>query len=153
MLLLVDSLSLASKLCVSMMFNAFLIAFFYSQLSKAENRSIQVVFAKKLCINEKHGRVYANVRCYDLDAGYPLVECHARMYLLDHRMKLHQLRLNDPNDELNAMMYPSIPQDMSHNIDHHSALAPRRMPLVAEYEGINLRSLDSATSNREEIVW
>ena len=135
-----------------MMFNAFLIAFFYSQLSKAENRSIQLIFANKLCVNVTNGRVYANIRCYDLDSVYPVVECHARMYLLDHQLKMHQLRLTDPNDELNGMMYPSLPQTISHQIDHHSALSPRSMPLVVDNCGLKLRSADSGVSSREEIV-
>lgn len=135
------------------MFNAFLIAFFYSQLSKAENRSIQLVFADKLCINVKDGRVYANARCYDLDSAYPVVECHARMYLLDHKLKLRQLRLSDPNDDTAGMMYPSLPQIISHHIDHHSALGPRRrMPLVEDSCGLMLRSVDSVVGSRQEIV-
>jgi hypothetical protein len=137
---------------ISMMFNAFLIAFFYSQISKAENRSIQLLFANKICINVRHGRVYANARCYDLDSSYPLVECHARMYLLDDKLKLHQLRLCSPNDEMNAMMYPSLPQTFSHNIDHHSALAPRKLPLVEDIPDFPLRQLDSASGSREEWV-
>jgi hypothetical protein len=135
-----------------MFFNAFLIAFFYSQVSKAENRSIQLLFASKLCINVRRGRVYANARCYDLDSVFPLVECHARMYLLDDKLKLHQLRLCSPNDELNGMMYPSLPQTFSHNIDHHSALAPKRMPLINEFPDFPLRSLDSASAAREEVI-
>lgn len=74
-----------------------------------------------------------------------------RMYVLDHRMKLHPLRLSDPNDDLGGMMYPSIPQDILHHIDHHSALGPRRMPLVEGDHCLVLRTIDSATCNREEI--
>ena len=66
-------------------------------------------------------------------------------------MKLHPLRLSDPNDELGAMMYPSLPQEITHQIDHHSALAPRMMPLVVRDQGLMLRSVDSATCSREEI--
>lgn len=141
-----------SVLHISMFFNAFLIAFFYSQISKAESRSIQLVFADKLCINMRRGRVYASARCYDLDSAYPVVECHARMYLLDDKLKLHQLRICSPNDELNAMMYPSLPQTFSHNIDHHSALAPRKLPLVQDVADFPLRSLDSESGSREEWV-
>jgi hypothetical protein len=135
-----------------MFFNAFLIAFFYSQVSKAENRSIQLVFASKLCINVRRGRVYANARCYDLDAHFPLVECHARMYLLDDKLKIHQLRLSSPNDQMNGMMYPSLPQNICHHIDHHSALAPRGLPLVSEFPDFPLRSLDSDSSDRAEYI-
>jgi hypothetical protein len=66
-------------------------------------------------------------------------------------MKLHPLRLCDPNDDLGAKLYPSIPQEISHHIDHHSALGPRRMPLVEHDQGLVLRTVDSATCNREEI--
>ena len=136
----------------SMMFNAFLFAFFYSQISKSEHRSILLIFSNKLCINVKDGKVFANAKCYDLDSSYPLVEAHARMYFLDHKMKLHPLRLVDPNDDLGAMLYPSIPQVISHHIDYHSALSPKFMPLVENNQGLMLRTVDSATCNREEIV-
>lgn len=74
-----------------------------------------------------------------------------RMYLLDHRMQMHPLRLINPNDEIGGMIYPSIPQVITHQIDHHSALGPRNMPLVERDHGLVLRSVDSATCNREEI--
>jgi Inward rectifier potassium channel C-terminal domain len=136
----------------SMLFNAFLFAFFYSLLSKSEFRSSQIVFTNKLLINSHGGKVYARLQCYDIDSAYPLVEAHARMYVLDHKLKMHPLRLCDPNDDLGGMLYPSVPADIVHHIDHHSILSPRKMPLVDSSSGLVLRSLDSLTNNREEIV-
>merc|ERR1711957_728747 len=121
----------------NMMFNAFMIAFFYSQLSKSDARSVQLVFSKKLIIgvnninttNTKKNQdqeVYASVRCYDLDSSHPLVEAHARMYLVDHTLKLIPLRITDPDDDAHngAMILPSIPTEIIHQIDIHSALSP-----------------------------
>jgi len=104
----------------SMITNAFLVSFFFSLLSKSETRSIQLIFSKKLCINVIGGKVCTNVRCYDLDSSFPLVECHARMYLIDHKMKFHPLRLLEPNDDLGGVLYPSAPTSIIHHIDHHS---------------------------------
>ena len=136
----------------SMLYNAFLAAFFFALLSKSENRSIQLIFSNKLCINVVDGRVCANVRCYDIDSSFPLVECHVRMYLVDHKMKFHPLRLLEPNDELGGVLYPSAPTTVVHHIDHHSALSPGSMPLTEGNHGLTLRSIDSATAGREEIV-
>jgi len=136
----------------SMITNAFLVSFFFSLLSKSETRSIQLIFSKKLCINVIDGKVCTNVRCYDLDSSFPLVECHARMYLIDHKMKFHPLRLLEPNDDLGGMLYPSAPTSIVHHIDHHSALSPGSMPLTEGDHGLVLRSIDSATASREEIV-
>jgi hypothetical protein len=62
----------------SLLFNGFFLAFIYSQMSKSELRATQVLFSDKLCILVDDGKVYASVRCYDLDSSYPLVEAHAR---------------------------------------------------------------------------
>ena len=108
----------------SMLSNAFLVSFFFALMSKSETRSIQLIFSKKLCVNVvrdnggnggggdkdcSNYRVCVSARCYDLDSAFPLVECHARMYLIDHRMKFHPLRLIEPNDELGGVLYPSAP--------------------------------------------
>jgi hypothetical protein len=135
-----------------MMFNAFLFAFFYSLLSKSEFRSTQIVFTNKLAIDCQGGKVFARLQCYDIDSAYPLVEAHARMYLLDHKMKMHPLRLADPNDDMGGMLYPSVPADIVHHIDHHSALSPRKFPFRENDHGLVLRSLDSSTCNREDII-
>jgi len=136
----------------SMITNAFLVSFFFSLLSKSETRSIQLIFSSKLCINLIDGKVCTNVRCYDLDSSFPLVECHARMYLIDHKMKFHPLRLLEPDDDLGGVLYPSAPTSIIHHIDHHSALSPGSMPLTEGDHGLVLRSIDSATASREEIV-
>lgn len=136
----------------SMLSNAFLVSFLFAVISKSETRSIQIVYSKKLCINVINGKVCINVRCYDLDSSHPLVECHARMYLIDHNMKFHPLRLLEPNDDLGGCLYPSVPTSIIHHIDHHSALSPGIMPLVESNHGLALRSVDSATANREEII-
>jgi hypothetical protein len=110
----------------SMMFNAFMFAFFFSLLSKSEFRSTQIIFTNKLLIttSTSDGQVYCRLQCYDIDSAYPLVEAHARMYLLDHKLKMHQMRLVEPNDELGGMLYPSIPTDIVHCIDPYSVLCP-----------------------------
>jgi hypothetical protein len=141
------------QMVFNMLFNAFMFAFFYSQLSKSETRSIQLVFSNKLIIGVKDDQVYASVRCYDLDSAHPLVEAHARMYLLDHKLKLKPLRIVDPDDDNGAFMHPSIPQEIIHEVDHYSALSPRSMPLKTEKNStrLNLRSIDSITGSRDEV--
>jgi hypothetical protein len=136
----------------SMLSNAFLVSFIFAQMSKSETRSNLIIFSKKLCVNVIDGMVRMNVRCYDLDPAHPLVECHVRMYLVDANMKLHPLRLIEPNDNQGGHLYPSAPTTIAHHIDHHSALSPRSMPLVEGSYGMTLRSADSAVANREEII-
>ena len=81
------------------------------------------------------------------------MEAHARMYVLDHKLKMHPLRLADPNDDLGGVLYPSVPSDIVHLIDHHSVLSPRsKCPLIESSNGLTLRSVDSHTGNRDEII-
>lgn len=67
-------------------------------------------------------------------------------------MKFHPLRLLEPNDDLGGVLYPSAPTSIIHHIDHHSALSPSFMPLVELSHGLALRSVDSSTASREEIL-
>lgn len=137
----------------SMLFNAFLFAFFYTSLSKCESRSLQVVFSNKIIIKEdkKTGKILISSRCYDVDAEFPVVEAHVRMYVMDRRMKMHSLRIQEPDDDMGAVLHTSVPSDVHHHVDHHSALSPRGMPLVVDSNGLCLRSADSHAGNRDEI--
>ena len=81
-----------------------------------------------------------------------VVEAHARMYVLDHKLKMHPLRLADPNDDLGGVLYPSVPADIVHVIDHHSILTPRKYPFIESSNGLTLRSIDSFTGNRDEVI-
>ena len=74
------------------------------------------------------------------------------MFLLDSKMKMTPLRLCDPDDERGAAIYPSVPADIVHHIDHHSPLSPRQLPFVRKASVRALRSLDSYTCNREEVI-
>jgi hypothetical protein len=85
----------------SMMFDAFLFTFFFSLLSKSEYRSQQIIFTNKLLVNVEHdeqqnqqqqqqhpsNKAYIRLQCYDIGSAHTLVEAHARMYFLDHRLK------------------------------------------------------------------
>ena len=73
------------------------------------NRSIHCLFS---ACYQKHNTPQ--------DSSHPLVECHARMYLIDQNMKFHPLRLLEPNDDLGGCLYPSVPTPIIHHIDHHS---------------------------------
>lgn len=144
-------MTIYAQMTWSMMFNAFLFAFFYSILSKSENRSIQLVFADKICMFTKNNKVYLKAQCYDIDSKHPVVETHVRMYVMDKDLEVRPLRLLSPNDDMGGMLLTSLPTHATHHIDHHSALSPRGMPLVMDSHGLILRAADSSTANREEI--
>ncbi|CAJ1929400.1 unnamed protein product [Cylindrotheca closterium] len=175
-------IAIYAQMTWSMMFNAFLLAFFFTKMANCENRSIQVVFADKLCVNVRdftndkvisdEGDEYAsshhdadevyrnsgvcvNVRCYDIDSAYPVVEAHVRMYMIDKNLKLHVLRIMHPDDDMGSMLYTSLPTEIIHHVDHHSPLAPSKFnkpPFLAKSHGMPFRAIDSATGNRDEII-
>ena len=73
------------QMLYSLLFNAFLFAFFFARLSRAENRGIQVIFGDKAIIRkDDDGRWTFNVRIYDCDPRHPLVEAHVRFYAIQH---------------------------------------------------------------------
>jgi hypothetical protein len=136
----------------SMLFNAFLIAFLYSRVARAESRSVQVIFGEKAIVNQTpQGEFRFEVRVYDVDAKHPVVEAKCRMYavLKDRSVPVH-LRLISPNDELGSPLFLSLPCVMAHHIDHYS---PLHLPvdLPVETCGLTLRQVDSKSSSRGEV--
>jgi hypothetical protein len=134
------------------MYNAFLFAFFYSRLAKAEDRGSQVLLSKKAIVSMSEGQVRFQVRVYDVDSMHPVLESHIRMYAVTKSRPVpRQLRLIQPNDELNAMLLLSVPTVVSHHIDLYSILHPPQ-ELPVESGGLTLRQADSINSNREEVI-
>jgi hypothetical protein len=136
----------------SMFFNAFLIAFLYSRVARAESRSVQLVFSDKAIVSRTlEGQFRFQVRLYDVDSKHPVVEAKCRMYaVLRHRSVPVLLRLISPNDELGSPLFLSLPCVAAHHIDHYSALhVPVDLPV--ETCGLTLRQADSYSSSREEV--
>jgi len=75
------------QMMISMMFNAFLFAFFFARLAKSESRAIQVVFSDKCVVRmTERGTLVLQVRVYDVETGHGIVEAHVRLYaLLKHK--------------------------------------------------------------------
>ena len=114
----------------SMMFNAFLFAFFFSRLAKSENRAAQVIFSKTAILartpsksRKQHNPWTFTVRVADMDAAYPVVEAHVRVYAkIDS--ELVEMRILAPNDIIGGRLFLSWPTTVVHVIDSHSPLHP-----------------------------
>jgi hypothetical protein len=136
----------------SMIFNAFLFAFFYARVARADNRGAQVVLSNKAIVSVVDGQVRFQVRVYDVDASNPVVEAHIRMIaIMKEQPAPRPLRLIQPNDELGGMLFLSSPAVVTHHIDIYSVLHPPRVTPVNP-SGIILRQADAATGSREEYV-
>lgn len=132
------------------MFNAFLFAFFYARIARADNRGAQVVVSNKAIVSVVDGQVRFQVRVYDVDAAHPIVEAHIRMIAIPKTLPVPRpLRLIQPNDELGGMLFLSSPAVVTHHIDIYSSLHPPRVTPV-NASGIVLRQADSASGMREE---
>jgi hypothetical protein len=117
---------------------------------------VQVIFSDKaivsLSIGDSNNQVRFQVRVYDVDAKHPVVEARCRMYaVLKERAVPIMLRLIQPNDELGAPLFLSLPSVIVHHLDHYSALHPHTT-LPVSTAGLTLRQVDSIISNREEVV-
>ena len=66
-----------------MMLNAFILPFFFAQLTKSESHAIQVLFGKKciVCITPS-GTIVCQVQIYDVDAAHGICEAHVQLYAL-----------------------------------------------------------------------
>lgn len=158
------TLAIYLQMMFSMLFNAFLFAFFFSRLAKSESRAIQVVFSDKCVIRlTERGTILCQFRVYDVDTGHGVVEAHVRLYALlkhkdaDGHPRMEQLRLISPNDDLGAVLFLNIPTVVTHEVDYYSPLfRTSRADVCNKYRlptgGLLLRQVDSITGNREEIM-
>jgi hypothetical protein len=143
------------QMAFSFLFNGFLIAIIIARIANSENRAVQVVFSNKAIVSLMGGQVRFQVRVFDVDSRLPVVEAHVRLYAVTKERPVPRpLRIIQPNDELNAMLFLSLPQVICHHIDLHSILHPSvpNNPLTEICNGLTLRQADSTTCNREEVV-
>mmetsp|Transcript_12166 Transcript_12166/g.35627 ORF Transcript_12166/g.35627 Transcript_12166/m.35627 type:complete len:431 (+) Transcript_12166:599-1891(+) len=133
------------QMVLSMMFQAFLFSFFYGRLGRCESRGVQVLFSNKATLRRRKGdgRWVFEFRVYDSDPRHPLVEAHVRLYAIRQPRKVDKvynvrpvtvepLRLWKPNDDLGGVLLASVPTVVSHHVDIHSALNPRRRGIYYE---------------------
>ena len=157
------------QLLVSMIFNAFLLAFFYGRLARCEMRAYQVVFTDKAIIRRDYehadGRLKFEFKVYDADSCHAVVEAHVRLFVVHRRStgrNYTQMRITQPNDDLGAMLLTSIPSIVSHQIDLYSPLLPPDFrpqksgseticPIVNTC-GLTLREADSYVGSREGVL-
>jgi predicted RNA-binding Zn-ribbon protein involved in translation (DUF1610 family) len=175
----------------SMIFNAFLFAFFYARLAKVESRAAQVIFSKTAILsrrqpnptdprpNDEYATEYFginsstkvtkvteeesapwifSVRVADVDAAYPVVEAHARLYAKVGTQMI-EMRVLEPNDILGTCLVLSWPTTLRHEIDCHSPLYPQtKRRLIEEYRyqmpncGLNIRNSEAASGNFNRYV-
>ncbi len=145
------------QMVFSMMFNAFLFAFLFARLARCEQRGSQVLFSDKAIIEKRNGKWMMHVRVYDYASSLPIVESHARMYCVSWRdyekqerdlvqpHLLHNMRILQPDDELGASIFCSIPLNVTHQIDVFSPLMPKKVKKKSKRMnggGLILREID-----------
>mmetsp|Transcript_35119 Transcript_35119/g.84975 ORF Transcript_35119/g.84975 Transcript_35119/m.84975 type:complete len:481 (-) Transcript_35119:1071-2513(-) len=152
------------QMVYSMLFNAFLFAFFFSRLARADSRGNQMLFSNKAIVEYREGKWLFHVRVYDLDAAHPVVEAHVRLYVvswMDYEWQdkqphlLHTMRLLQPNDDLGGMLFTSVPSAVTHHIDAYSPLTPphlRDTENLVERNGLALREVDRMVENNGGII-
>lgn len=156
----------------SMMFNAFLFAFFFARLSRGETRGVQIIFSDKAIVSPRKkspGNLMMTeenqcpfpcfqFRVFDIDSKHPVVEAHVRVFAIHRNTSIpHPLRLIQPNDEIDTMLFTSLPSEVVHSIDGYSSLAPPFKPsadtpsTVMPGYGLVLRQCDSLARGRDDI--
>ena len=145
------------QMVFSMLFNAFLFSFLFARLARCDQRGAQVLFSDKAIIEKRNGKWLMHVRVYDYDSSQPVVEAHVRMYCVSWRdyekqtrdlvqpHLLHAMRTLQPDDQLGASLYPSIPLNVTHQLDVFSPLIPkshRKKCHRVDGGGLQLREID-----------
>jgi hypothetical protein len=137
----------------SMLFNAFFIAMMFARLGRSETRGAQVLASKKALVSlSSNGQVRFQLRLFDIDAQYPVIEAHVRLYAVrKDRPVPRPIRILQPNDDLGSVLFLSLPYVVMHHIDIYSLLHPYT-PQSDLASGLILRQVDSVTCNRDDVV-
>lgn len=141
----------------SMMYNAFLFAFFFARLAKTESRGAQVIFSRTAILARNTDRGVGGpwmfeVRVFDVDAAHPVVEAHVRLYAKVGGQMV-EMRMLSPNDVIGANLFLSWPAVVQHEVDVHSPLYPpqrHRDPFRLPNAGLNLRHAESVVGDVEQ---
>ncbi|GBG31828.1 Inward rectifier potassium channel 2 [Hondaea fermentalgiana] len=152
--------------------NALCISLVVMRVGRADTRSHQVIFSDKACIIHRNGKFFFSFQCYDLDMHAPIVEAHVRCYVVMNEsdgnttanFQTRHMRLINPDDELGANLFLSVPCTVVHEIDQWSPLLPptlRREHWQTHddgfvhnqanryrYPNVNLREADAAVAGR-----
>ncbi|CAB9503285.1 rectifier potassium channel 2 [Seminavis robusta] len=144
----------------SMMFNAFLFAFFFARIAKCESRGIQVIFSNKAIISNRPDVPYPcfSFRVFDVDGSFPVVEAHVRMYVVTQKSPIPiPLRIVIPNDDYGSMLMLSLPSQVVHAMDAYSPMVPQAKPRclaspTVPHGGLHLRQVDALTNNRDDVI-
>ena len=160
---------------VSLVLNAALVGIIFARLGRADKRSHQVIFSNRACIRCVHGNFYFAFQVYDLNRTNPVVEAHVRCYAIlsendgtyAAKFQTRYMRLQNPNDELGANLFLSIPCTVVHAIDNWSPLFPpdverEHWEHYADnfvhnasnryvFPGVVLRDSDGADGSRESV--
>jgi len=154
------------QMVFQMFFNSFLLAFFYSRISRSDTRANLVCFSDFATLNNNN----LQIQICDLDRYKPLVESHVRIYCVNHKrlsMKKHRhlqpqmfssrdalndeifelCRLTSPNDELGSQCFLSVPTRIHHTIDKFSPLNDNKVK-----GQIALREVDALTGSRDDTI-
>lgn len=145
-------IAIFAQMVWSMIYNAFLLAFFFARIAKSEDRGAQVIFSKQALLKLVNGKWTFSFRVADVDAAFPVVEAHVRMYA-KRGTEFTPLRITDPNDDLGAVLFLSWPSEIKHEIDYFSPVY-RCTPINYRVDNarLALRSADGITGGRDDFL-
>lgn len=131
---------IVAQCMLGILYDATLLGIIYQRVSAGGQRSSTVLFSDKAVI-----KLVGEAHCFQFQVtemrSKQLLECHVRCYVytrpwsaeegreaglglatMSHHLRLHPLRLDDPDDSLGAMVLLALPTAVVHRIDRWSPL-------------------------------
>jgi potassium inwardly-rectifying channel subfamily J len=135
----------------------------FAKTQRGNTRGYSIAYSKKCLVRIIRGQPHLLFRVCEA-RKLQLIEAHVRLYaILDEKDPLtgevgvasHQLRLNQPDDEMGGMLLLLLPSKVVHRIDSWSPLLPTAMqpskgsPMQSyTFPDVRLRSADVEQGNR-----
>jgi len=109
--------------------DAVIIGCIFIRLTRPQSRARTIVFSDKAVMKVINGAVHFEFQVCELKS-HDLVEAHVRCYAVRHgrrenkQTRILPMRLQQPNDDMGAMIWLMFPNQIIHRVDGWSPLAP-----------------------------
>eukprot|EP00924_Labyrinthula_sp_SR-Ha-C_P003708 snap_masked-scaffold_3-processed-gene-2.14-mRNA-1 protein AED:1.00 eAED:1.00 QI:0/-1/0/0/-1/1/1/0/482 len=138
---------------LTLVFNTLMTSILVYRIGRADRRSRTILFSNKATIHFRNGRILFSFRAYDLQNYSPLIEAHCRLYAVssanDGRSAVYfqttNMRIQHPDDALEAPLLLILPELITHEIDSKSPLSPNSK---YEFPSLVSRDVDFRTGNQ-----
>ncbi|KAF0694764.1 Aste57867_14362 [Aphanomyces stellatus] len=158
---------ITAQTIVGVFVNAIAFGIFYARFARGQSRAATISVSAYACVQKIRGALYFTFQTCEM-RKHQLAEAHIRCYAILHKtrhfphqvhhMQSYPMRLQQPDDDLNAWLILALPTICVHRLDAWSPLTPPAAPPASAHNAAvdflfpepPQRAVDVDTGTRED---